>query len=92
MDTVAGLGVFASLLFLLVLVALAIAAIVMPLYVIAIHGHVKRLRQVEDARFMMYLRHGDASHEEIEEAYNERVISKRNVENIIQYRARHNKE
>jgi uncharacterized membrane protein len=63
-EALAGFGIIG----IIITIVLLIVVIAMPFYVIAIHGHVKRIREIEDARFMMYLRHADITQAELVES------------------------
>jgi len=87
MDVLEGLGAITGLLVFLALLALVIAAIVMPLYVMAIYGHVKTIRKIEVERFKYFLSTNQYDDDEIMLHYHRQMLSKKDVKEIQELKA-----
>ena len=81
-EVFAGFGLITTLLVLLAV----IAAIIMPFFVIAINGHVRKIREIEHAKFMIFLRHGDVSLSELDSLNRQGLISDKMAESIVAFR------
>ena len=60
----------------IIFIVIAVISLVMLSMFIGIHGDVKRIRQIEDAKFMIFLRHADVTPAELDGIWRAKVLSK----------------